>query len=269
MSPSFAPLRLYCGLLLLIAGTTHVGAFLDKRYNLDQKPQILDALEFAKPGCPTGLTIDVGANGGKESREARRKGYEVLAIECLRKEYFNPATGPDRLTNDSKITLINGCASDKVGVGRMYEAGASSSLHPEAVAQDHEKEVFKKNKNTINDVVTFPLDPIIEGWHTPQPVCVVKIDTQGHEMAVLKGLKGTIRKHRPVVIFELDPRFGPQTNLSAPWLTERFNYDCAVPVPGRYAGSDCKVCNVLCMPDRAMWDLPRPKHSAAMRERFG
>ena len=51
-----------------------------------------------------------------------------------------------------------------------------------------------------------------------------------------------------VIIFEFDPRFGPQTSLAAPWLTNNHNYDCAVPKPGLYKGSDCKVCNVLCMP---------------------
>jgi hypothetical protein len=87
------------------------------------------------------------------------------------------------------------------------------------------------------------------------------------ELAVMKGSESTIRKHRPVIIFEFDPRFGPQTKFAAPWLTNNHNYDCAVPKPGLYKGSDCKVCNVLCMPKVSMWDLPRPKRNS--RERVG
>ena len=73
------------------------------------------------------------------------------------------------------------------------------------------------------------------------------MDTQGHEPAVLRGLARTIEKHRPVVIFEYDPRFGPQVNDSvtgpAPWLRAR-GYDCAVPTPGKAFGL-CTVCNAL------------------------
>ena len=83
----------------------------------------------------------------------------------------------------------------------------------------------------------------------------------------MKGADSTIRKHRPVIIFEFDLRFGPQTALAAPWLTERHGYDCAVPKPVLYRGSDCKVCNVLCVPKAEMWDLPRPRR--AFRERAG
>ena len=36
---------------------------------------------------------------------------------------------------------------------------------------------------------------------------MLKIDTQGHEISVMRGVERTIKKHRPVVIFELDYRF--------------------------------------------------------------
>ena len=172
----------------LLAGSFGVArGFLDKKYNLDQKPQIQEALDFAKPGCPTGLVLDIGANGGKESLAARRAGYEVVAVECLRKEFFKLSMTPN-ITRDAKIHLLYGCASDKVSVSWLSEAGASSSLHPEAVAHDHEQEVFKKEGSKIRSVLTFPMDPIIENWSPPQPVCVFKIDTQGHVSDIAAAL---------------------------------------------------------------------------------
>ena len=68
---------------------------------------------------------------------------------------------------------------------------------------------------------------------------------------------GALRKHRPVVIYELDYRFGPQVNLTIPWMKSK-GYDCAVPVPGKGPGTHCSVCNVLCMPEASMWETKRP-----------
>ena len=73
----------------------------------------------------------------------------------------------------------------------------------------------------------------------------------------MRGAERTIRKHRPVVIYELDYRFGPQVNLTMPWMAS-LGYDCAVPNPGKGPGMHCSVCNVLCMPEAAMWNFERP-----------
>jgi len=51
------------------------------------------------------------------------------------------------------------------------------------------------------------------------PATVIKIDAEGHELEVLKGAEGTIRKHKPVLFIEED-----KINDLAPlhkWLKER------------------------------------------------
>eukprot|EP00966_Prymnesium_polylepis_P198470 4599351-Prymnesium_polylepis.1 len=54
------------------------------RFHLHEKPQIVDALQFAQHSyCPQGFVVDVGANGGKEAMAAVHFGYEVLSVECL------------------------------------------------------------------------------------------------------------------------------------------------------------------------------------------
>ena len=164
---------------------------------MENKPQMLDALEFARPRCPPpGLVIDVGANGGRETEQARHAGYEVVSVECLTREYMKLQ---ERWKDERRITLLNGCASDSLTLQRFSEAGAGSSLHPEAVSRDEELKNFRKNKERVTNVITFPLDPLIES-REQQPVCVVKIDTQGHEISVMRGVERTIRKHKPVVI---------------------------------------------------------------------
>ncbi|KAL1507860.1 hypothetical protein AB1Y20_007468 [Prymnesium parvum] len=254
--------------------------WLDPKYHLEQKPQLADALAFAAPTCPKGLVIDVGANGGKETSAARAKGYRVLAVECLVPEYLRLQA---QWLHDPMITLLSGCASDAVGLHRFHHASAGSSLHKAAVSGDAEARMHAKARSLVTNVPSFPLDPMLEsGPLSAEPLCVLKVDVQGHEIFVLRGVARSIRKHRPVVIFEYDPRFGPQArgasarvdHLRGNWIRlltlpvvawvarpgERndsfmrsLQYDCAVPTPGKGPGRHCSVCNVLCMPNAAMW----------------
>ena len=240
------------------------GWWLHPKYKLESKPQMLDALQFAQPHCPFGLVLDVGANGGRETEQARSMGYNVIAVECHQKEYIKLS---EKWRRDSHITLLNGCASDQLSLQRFSQAGTGSSLHPEAVSQAIGLDAFKLTRQTVTNVITFPMDPLIEKRPDPQqPVCVVKIDTQGHEISVMRGVERTLKKHRPVVIFELDYRFVPQVDLTSTWMAA-LGYDCAVPTPGKGPGRHCSVCNVLCMPERSMWNTTRaPRQRDTSRE---
>ena len=120
-----------------------VRPWLDPKYHLDNKPQMLDALEFAQPKCPSGLVLDIGANGGKETEHARKKGYEVISVECLNREFLRLS---DKWKHDTGITLLNGCASNALSLHSFHEANAGSSLHAQAVAQDSELVAFKNDR---------------------------------------------------------------------------------------------------------------------------
>ena len=50
------------------------------------------------------------------------------------------------------------------------------------------------------DLETYPGDELFQGM-SPD---LIKIDVEGMEMAVLSGLKETIRKHRPLLFIEVD-----------------------------------------------------------------
>jgi FkbM family methyltransferase len=247
-------MRSLCPLLLCVRGSA--AWWLDPKYHLEHKPQLPEALAFAQPKCSKGLVVDVGANGGKETNAARALGYRVLAVECLVPEYMRLQA---LWLSDPMITLLSGCASDTVGLHAFHHASAGSSMHASAIAGEAEMRMHKKTKGLrVTNVPSFPLDPMLEaGPLATEPLCVLKIDVQGHEIFVLRGVTKAIIRHRPVVIFEYDPRFGPQVNETVPYM-RGLGYDCAVPNPGKGPGRHCSVCNVLCMPDAAMWSAVIP-----------
>lgn len=76
----------------------------------------------------------------------------------------------------------------------------------------------------IVDVPTAKIDDLLEDPACPS-VRFIKIDTEGHEHAVLRGAKQLLLKHRPLVIFEFGfakGQFEPDTIRQM----EELNYVC-------------------------------------------
>ena len=136
---------------------------------------------------PGDVAIDVGANVGHyAARMCTLVGTagRVVAVEPV-PATFALLTANARHFARGNLTLLNLAASDTPGVVGLsvpdaggYEArlAAAAPLH----------------------CLAAPLDAL----GIPGPVRLVKIDVEGHEAAVLRGMSGLIARDRPVVIFE-------------------------------------------------------------------
>lgn len=137
-----------------------------------------------------GTFVDVGANIGSISAPIALNGHQVFAVEmipqnCLKLFLMAEANG----IHDMEIAQL--AASDQSGfiayTGR--EAWGEVNLSGRG-----------------NQAVRLPLDSLLtrkrltadEGDRS----LVIKIDVEGHELAVLRGLRQTISKYRPFIIFE-------------------------------------------------------------------
>ena len=218
----------FAAALLLLAGVARAG---DAQF-------WADALRQAAPRCPSGTVIDVGANGGAETELAlETTGYAVLAVECLDREATRLAA---RWARQPRVRLVRGCASNTARLLELHLADDSSSLHENAVAASA-LEVAKARREAARtqSALSFPLDSILSSAQAP--VCAVKIDTQGHELYVLHGLRNTLRQHRPVLTFEVDVRFGAHVREVLPWVQRR-GYVCRP--------ASCEECNPICQDER-------------------
>jgi len=147
---------------------------------------------FALPGT---AAIDVGANlgihslvlsacvggGGKVHAfepvaAIRAKMEENLKINTITHvQLYEPALG----NSIGKVSFRSNTADFNIGKGCVDQEGG---LSVPITTIDHE---FKE---------------------TELPVSVIKIDTEGHELEVLKGAAGLLKKYRPTIVMEFNPK---------------------------------------------------------------
>ncbi|MCA9873787.1 MAG: FkbM family methyltransferase [Ardenticatenaceae bacterium] len=100
------------------------------------------------------------------------------------------------LNGMKQVTVWETAVSDRSGMGQLqlaqYSGGASLSVA--APPPDY--------KETVSvDLIT--LDEFLEEKKAAPP-SLVKIDVEGAEINVLKGMVNLIEKHKPIIIFEID-----------------------------------------------------------------
>lgn len=168
------------------------------------------------------LVFDVGANIGFRTKIFRHLGCRVVAIEPQRN-----CVAALKRTFGKEITIVHAGASDREGYAELQtsEVTAISSLSSEWIGAmkgaGHFLDVGWSGKERVRLV---PLDSLIAQYGPPD---FIKIDVEGHELAVLRGLSTA----PPALSFEIHPEFRENAvacidRLS--WLGEyQFNYSHA------------------------------------------
>ena len=156
---------------------------------------------------PDSVLIDVGANIGYFSLLAAPQLPQgrVISVEPV-SFLFNALLENISINKFNNIEAINVAAGDKEENRLIYLSGAdnigmSSFQQPENYS----------GKTEIVKVVT--LDSIAIDLKL-QKVDIVKIDVEGNELAVLKGMKEIVNKFQPYILIELNPHTLSYFNLT-------------------------------------------------------
>jgi len=149
------------------------------------------------------LCFDIGANCGNKSSEMLLYKTKIVCVE--------PQIGPfnelsRKFYNNKNVVLINKALSSKNGAAQIFISAANtlSSMSDEFI-QTTSKLRFKGiGWGQPQTVSTTTLDDLIEKYGTPK---FCKIDVEGYESEVLKGLSSSI----PCISIEFVPELKHKT----------------------------------------------------------
>jgi len=160
-------------------------SFVNGYYNLDYTHKTEKQLynELVDELQPTDVFYDIGANLGFFSALAGVKGAKVFAFEP------NPLTfnqlNQNLDANNVEYQLFQIALSDFEGKARL-----SRGRGPNPMAKLDENGGYRVEVKEGDSL------------DIPKPD-VVKIDVEGHELEVLKGIKGILKNTRPVILYEV------------------------------------------------------------------
>ena len=189
---------------------------------LEHEPQLVPVLKKIL-SARQGTFLDVGVNLGQTL-------IKVLTIEPGRAYIgFEPQIGccyfVDQFLKDngfSHASVMPVALSDREDILNIHASGAfdeMASLSPDEGAQ-RDGLVSTKVPVQIGDKVVNALDI--------NAVSVLKIDVEGLELQVIRGLIKTIKRFKPVLIFEVLPNFsGEARTMHGDEICRRNNINAA------------------------------------------
>lgn len=155
-------------------------------------------LAFTKEFNEVGLLVDVGAHIGSFAEEFAKRGWDVIAIEAAPEIH---AELVDRLASFAGVEVVHGAAGDTGGGEVEFfissEYWGIHSLRP--FHESHDKSVT---------VPTVRVADLLDGRPRSGPL-VIKVDTEGADLLVLRGIDWESEKPRIVMCEFMDERTGP------------------------------------------------------------
>jgi FkbM family methyltransferase len=155
--------------------------------------------------------VDVGAHSGLYSQALLTLAPHVVAIEAIPEL----ASGLRRLLPN--LEVIHAAASDTTGRIILAIPEGRPGLSSVAHSQFNDATNIRKV-----DVEAITLDSLFADRQ--DAVGFIKIDVEGHELAVLNGASEVIQKHRPILLIEAEERHSPGTVAALFSFFEKRNY---------------------------------------------
>jgi len=167
------------------------------------------------------LCFDIGANIGNRTEVFTKIGARVVAVEpqenCI-------ADLIKKFGKNPNVTLINKAAGAKIGEGEIHICATKSGL---STLSEEWLRVTKENKrfedhvdwSAVERVQITTLDELIGTYGRPD---FCKIDVEGYELEVLKGLTQKI----PLISFEYTPEFMSEAVKCLEYLSQFGDFHC-------------------------------------------
>ena len=138
--------------------------------------------------------LDIGANVGHYTlrlSELVGQGGRIISFEPV-PETFEVLAANAMLAPHRNITLVNAAGSESAGISGMVVPKCG----------DGGPENFYLARLSESDAGLQVLCLSVDSLALEHPIRLVKVDTEGHELSVLRGMKGLLERDHPTLIVE-------------------------------------------------------------------
>lgn len=138
--------------------------------------------------------LDIGSNIGFHTIFMSQKAKKVVAVDADR-EMCEVLKENLKLNNITNVEVINAVVDEEdkneteFWVSRYARSQSTKFFHD-----------FRSKEKIVVQSITG--DTIVKEYFNNEPIHLIKIDVEGYELEVLKGLKKTLEKNNCVVAFE-------------------------------------------------------------------
>ena len=162
-------------------------------------PSIENELRLVACWAPRGGTaVDVGAWYGPWSARLDKLAERLVIIEP------NPMLARHLMAKFPDARVIEAAASDGAGTAQLALPGGGRGAEGVASVEYPGKDSIPVRRVTIDSLGLAD-------------VRFIKMDVEGHEMAVLRGAEQTIKRCFPLLLLEVETRHDEVTRLLAQW----------------------------------------------------
>ena len=202
---------------------------------------------------PNMTFVDIGANQGEYSIFAAKRLIQgkVISFEPLSTSYKHLKENIE-LNQFNNVITYNFALSDTKGYAEIY---TSDDLEIHNSFNEGLSSLYQSNyRNTLLEKVQLEIFDQVWKNHNNLSLDIIKIDVEGSELPILKGAKNTIKKHKPLIILEINEETFQEAGYTKDELIiflEKLNYKFSLIKPkGKSEEINSsqihKLCNILC-----------------------
>ena len=158
---------------------------------------------LALPNASSGLVIEAGSNMGVHTipiaQLLDRQSRPLLAFEP-QQTIFQQLSANLALNGLMNVTALPYACSSQPGTLKFESPNYTQPGNFGGTALTTSTAITHRTRT----VPCFPLDELVTTHFPAQPVALIKIDVEGHELRVLKGAQTILNSHHPILYLEND-----------------------------------------------------------------
>lgn len=142
------------------------------------------------------IVIEVGCHRLKQSAFAAGLGYKVLSYEASPANYkvMMDALHKSPQNIQDRLQVFNNAVSEVSGATLLFDAIGGTGDHVSGMNLDAaQKTKYDVRKNSKVEVTSVSLDDTIDKLAPDESVFLLKVDVQGHEAHVFKGMEKSLK----------------------------------------------------------------------------